>query len=150
MSGILSYPENSHTIKLLEIPFKQKNKTNHSKEKEPIENGKKGTGSSRKLNSAHKFLKIVCSFIKRFLKRKLKNLKKKQVAKFKKALEKCGNRIREMQTSVVETNGKFKMLMPDGKFLEILIYRYFVKKRQFENYEDKFEVNYTAEMINGD
>ena len=65
-------------------------------------------------------------------------------------LIKCKKYITDIDMAVVGKNGEFKMLMPDGKFLEVLIYQKYMSSRTLHRYKRRFGVNYDAQMINGD
>ena len=50
-----------------------------------------------------------------------------KLQRYKKMLVDCRKYITDIDMVVVHNNGQFRMLMPDGKFLEVLIYRRYVR-----------------------
>ena len=62
----------------------------------------------------------------------------------------CKKYITDIDMAMVHNDGKFMMLMPDGRFLEVLIYRRYVRAIFLEDFEERFGVSYLLQMINGD
>ena len=160
IGGILSIPQSMSSIQLVEITLQNKGKDgnhrngggNNKGHNASLSDIQKSLGLGRRLPAAKgsSRQKAICQNLARFVDKKMDNLRGDEIRQYNNLIQTCKQYITDIDMAVVESNGEFKMLMPDGKFLEVLIYQKFISGSAFLNYKRRFGVNYMAKMINGD